>query len=502
MLYELRAAQGRQSLEALLHEPGTYPYLATLLAAPATLDIQEVDVRPSAISAEAKTLIVQSTSGKVIHYQLRNSDSPAPGMIGWVGDVATDRRQRFTSPSEMDFDPFNWVSIVREGDKVVGDIHIDGQLYRLDYIGNQRHVLVKVDEAKLSPEAEPLAALDSGIKDPSTGKQPQSAYSIIRMLLVSTKQSRAINPSYRLPFAQALQNANLYMRNSRVAITYQLAGFYDADYDETGRTYKQQLDDMRLAKPFGPDLLKVRDAVRADLVSMYSAGREYCGMAWLNTSKAQGHSVVSCFGSLAHELGHNLGAHHNWHDGDPVGRPPYMFGYRYITGSPRFSTQMSYGCNPACPLIPYHSNPDIEFETIPVGTREHHDVARRFNERREVVEDFYADGNNFTVYEHANYQGNACTFTSKGGVSAYLADMCGEGWQKKVSSLKVSKVKPGARVRILSDSGSGARYISLRLDGDLELPTLQGPVEIPGAELNWLGGSLDDKVYQVWSNER
>ncbi|MFJ4385143.1 zinc-dependent metalloprotease family protein [Pseudomonas sp. NPDC089408] len=479
-LFELGAIQERTSLKALKQAPGVSPLLATMLDDPATQSIQEVDVRASTVSADAKSLVVQLGEHKTIQYQMRNADSPAPGMIGWVGDVATDRRQRFNSSSEMDFDPFNWVSLVREGDKVVGDLHVDGQLYRLDYIGNGRHVLIKVDESKLPPEAEPLAGLDSGKRDPTLGKRPQSAHSIIRVLLVSSIQTRARNPNYRMGLAQALQDANLYMRNSRVAITYELAGFYDADYDETGRTYKQQLDDMRLAKPFGVDLLKVREALRADLVSLYSSGSEYCGLAWINASKIQGHSVISCLGALAHEMGHNLGGKHNWHEGDAVGNPPYAYGYRYISGSPRFSTQMSYSCSPACPQIPYHSNPDVTYQNIPVGTAEHHNVARRFNERRETVENFYPPALNMKLIGSIKY----CELAHGLGSKTNIATECNYFANKKVVTIQIFNVPEGTRLLFTEGDNKWRSYLAKAFIPELLVTPLLGrPGDYPNMDI-------------------
>lgn len=478
-LFELEGARERQSLQALSQKPGVYPYLTTLLNDPATQQIQQVDVRPFTVAPETKTLVVQLAKDKTVRYQLRRADPPAPGMIGWVGDVSSDRRQRFTASSEMDFDPLNWVSLVREGDKVVGDIHVDGQLYRLAYVGDGQHVLMKIDESKLPPEAEPLVDPESAKAD-SSSKQPQSAHSIIRLLLVSTMQSRALNPDYRLSFAQALQDANQYMINSRVAITYEVAGFYDGVYDETGRTYKQLLDDMRLSQPFAGDLLNERDRLKADLVSMYTTGREFCGKAWVTASKAQGHSVISCFGALAHEIGHNLGAQHNWHEGDPIGKPAYMYGYRHITGTPRFSTQMSYGCNPACPQIAYHSNPNITYKNIPVGTFEHHDVARRFNERRETVENFCPPAFNMRLIGSIKF----CDLVHGLGSKTDVATQCNYFANEEVGVVQIFNVPAGARLMFKEGPSQWRSYVAKTFIPELLVTPLRGrPVDYPNMEI-------------------
>ncbi|QHG68109.2 reprolysin-like metallopeptidase [Pseudomonas putida] len=486
-----------KKLSALKVNPEVAPYLNTLINDRANVEVLPILITTSLVSPDTQAMTIPLSEKETVTFQLRGAEPPAPDMVGWVGDVAPDRRQRFTLRSEMDFDPLKWISLVREGEKVVGNIHVDGRLYRLDYVGDGKHVLIKVDESKLPPEAEPLLGPDSGRKDPAVGKQPQSAHSTIRVLLVSTLQSRAANPNYRMPFAQALQDANLYMKNSNVAITYELAGFYDADYDETGRAYFDQLNDMRLAKPFGPDLLRVRDALRADLVSMYSTAREYCGQAWLNASKAQGHSVVSCFGSLAHELGHNIGADHNWHEGDPVRNPPYMYGYRYQAGTPRFSTQMSYACNPACPRIPYHSNPDVTYEGIPVGTREHHDVARRFNDRREVVANFYPNSLSVALSNSMR----TCEFEHDVGGSSAVADKCDFFADKQIGIVTVVDVPEGVSFAI---SEGGKKWRSYRaktfLPSLLVTPLKADPAHYPNVEIIEGGEAMTGHVTTVSSS--
>lgn len=367
-------------------------YLASLLADPANQEITLVKVDPAVVSINTQDLAVTLPNGKTAQFHLRDYNTITPGIDGWVGYKPSAWKQAHpSSVSEIDIDPLYYLSLARDGEKLVGSATVEGQPYRIEYVSPGQHALIKVDETKLPLEGPPLQAPGAAARDDTIGKVPESTRSIIRVLFVTTKQIRNKEPNNRVQLANALNDANQYMKNSRVAITYELAGYFDADYDETGRTYKQQLDDIRLAKPFGEQVLQLRESMRADLVSMYSSDQTLCGKAWLTASRLQAHSVITCTSSLGHELGHNLGASHNWEPGDSEGKPPYMYGYRY-TGTPRFRTQMSYDCSGgACPRTPYHSNPRLTYAGVPLGTAEHHDVARRFNERRETVAAFYPD---------------------------------------------------------------------------------------------------------------
>jgi len=117
------------------------------------------------------------------------------------------------------------------------------------------------------------------------------------------------------------------------------------------------------------------------MVSMYSTATQYCGMAWVNSNKLLAHSVISCVGSLAHELGHNFGGGDGWNPNPSEGS--YKNGYKHES-EPKFHTRMvtSHGA------LGYFSNPEILYQGVPMGS-DRHNMARLMNERRETIANFY-----------------------------------------------------------------------------------------------------------------
>lgn len=380
-LFSLQPETTRQALEQI---PDATPYLKKLLNDPSSKEVRLVDVNPAQVAGTSKTLTVPLPEGGSVRFNLIRINNAQGGMTGWIGDVPSDRKQRFPSPSEVGMDPFNWVSLLRDGDSVVGDIHVKGQAYRLDPLGGGLHALVKVDATKLPPNGEPLHVAHNASAPPDATKNtsPACRHSTIRLLLVNSKESREL-PSWQARHIQQIQNANLYMENSDVAITYEIAGFLDADYsDKTGDSTSKMLDYMSsTTHPLGVAIAAERDRLKADMVNLMidNSSDNVCGRANLTATKETAMSVTLCYSSIAHELGHNLGALHDWEPGTEV---PYMFGYR--NPSKTFHTVM-LDHDP----IPYFSNPRLTFEGEPIGTVEREDVARRFNERREIVENFY-----------------------------------------------------------------------------------------------------------------
>ncbi|MDD1994146.1 reprolysin-like metallopeptidase [Pseudomonas putida] len=391
-------------------------YLATVLADPSTQEITWIKVNPALVSNETQALAVTLPNGKTAAFNLRDFNTLTAGIEGWVGYTPSTWKQTHApaSSAEMDNDPFYYLSIAKQGSRIVGNLVVEGQRYRIDPVGEGQYALVKVDESKLPPEGEPIRAIEGSIKASPASSAPASTHSIIRVLFVSTNQSRTKYPDYRLRVAQALQDANQYLRNSQVEVTYQLAGYYDANYNETG-SYGAQLGELKGANTdLGRAVYLQRDALRADLVSMLSTFSEVCGVAYQPASGKQlGYSVFSCIGgTLAHELGHNLDGGHGLAGTDPS--KGYNHGYEHA--SPKFHTIMrtSHGA------IPYFSNPRIQHQGVAIGTVQNHDNARRFNEYRETVANFYPDPSPEIRLQLYGTNGRGCSVRLSPGGSILL----------------------------------------------------------------------------------
>ena len=89
--------------------------------------------------------------------------------------------------------------------------------------------------------------------------------------------------------------------------------------------------------------------------------------------------------SIAHEIGHSLGARHDrFADENDA---PVAYGHGYVNGS-KWRDIMSYnaGCG-GCPRIPYWSNPRVLYKGEPTGTPAA-DNARLILELAERVSNF------------------------------------------------------------------------------------------------------------------
>jgi PKD repeat protein len=135
----------------------------------------------------------------------------------------------------------------------------------------------------------------------------------------------------------------------------------------------------------------LRDQYGADMVSWFNESSDYCGIAYLNKGDLSldagwGFSVVysSCatgYYSTAHELGHNMGSHHDVVTANgATGAFPYSYGYQNLDGP--FRTIMAYNCPGGCTRQQYFSNPNVTYIGLPTGIADQADNARSINQTR------------------------------------------------------------------------------------------------------------------------
>jgi len=286
--------------------------------------------------------------------------------------------------------------------------------------------------------AQPKAALAASGASFAADFAAASENSTIDLMLVYTPgmaQRYGAGLSARLNNLVAI--ANQAYIDSGVGITLRLVGTVEIDYSET-TSINTALDD--LSDGIGPfaGVAALRRQYGADLVQLirpYRGSVAGCGLAWIGSAQPlpqYGYSVSAdgpdaegsntyCYDiSLAHELGHNMGAAHDRAHANAPGAYDYSYGYGF---DGKFATIMAAGYIDAKPVAKF-SSPNLDCGGSPCGVAANlpnaADNAQTLNNTRAAIAWFAGASPTECLlnWAEASYPG---LFSPPGAASQYLS---------------------------------------------------------------------------------
>jgi hypothetical protein len=363
--------------------------------------LQLVQADAAQISAKSDKLQLGLGDAGTVHmrYTKRNPD----GTLVWYGNIGKDfgllDTLRGKASGEIADDPNNSVMIVRNGDKLTGTIHKNGELYQLRPLRSGGHAIARIDESKM-PADHPAAYdflpridMNKALRSPkATGDVSTRAISTIRIMVVSTQS--AVNASGDIAglVNLAVAETNQGYTNSGVEITLQLAGQYTTSYVQSG-SFSTDLSRFRgTTDGFMDSYHATRNTVAADVMMLLINNSSSCGLASGIGSTASTAFAVTHYGcatgyySFGHEIGHLQSARH-----DPAADPstsPYAYGHGYRSPTSAWRTIMAYNCTSGCPRINYWSNPAKTYGGQAMGTTATHHNQRVLNNTKATIAAF------------------------------------------------------------------------------------------------------------------
>lgn len=379
-----RAVQGDSAFEALANEPSS-----------AKIDV--VMVNAAALQADTDSLTLDlDVGGPVKLTALRGSSYyTEDGSLVWQGSIAETAVRRVMTKDEIVEDALNSVMLVRNGDKITGNVRVSGQLYKIRPLHDARHLVVEVDENAMPldhPPADYRKLFQDAAPMPADAKAI-AANTVIRVLVNYTASAASASGDINGLINLAVAESNQGYTNSGVQITLQLAAKSQVTYTQSG-SFNTDLTRYRGTSDGYMDTIhSQRNTTTADVAVLLINNSSSCGLAsaigsTASTAFAAAHwDCATGYYSFAHEIGHLQSARH-----DPANDPttsPYAYGHGFQSPAGGWRTIMAYACSSTtCTRINYWSNPTKTYGGRAMGTASSSDNARVLNNTRATVAGF------------------------------------------------------------------------------------------------------------------
>ncbi|MBK7919768.1 MAG: Ig-like domain repeat protein [Chloroflexi bacterium] len=305
------------------------------------------------------------------------------------------------------------VTLVTLKDVAVGTIRTLDSLYEIGYAGKGIHTIAEIDMLAYLNEAD-VHPPDDWIPTPSETPSGENGINddgfIVDVMVAYTAAARqaaggtnAIIATINLAVSETNQGYN----NSGINFDMRLVHAVEISYSETG-DYLTDINRLTNANDgYMDNVHTLRDSYKADVVSLIvNSMTAACGAGWLmgtpdvsfapwafNVIKR---SCATGFYTFAHEIGHNMGSHHD-RANSGGGGGAYSYSYGYQAPNRAFRTIMAYNCSGDCPRINHWSNPNVYVGGQPTGKPEGDpnsaDNVRSLNNTAYVVANFRSTDN-------------------------------------------------------------------------------------------------------------
>ncbi len=353
-----------------------------LIESPATASLRLVQANSRAVNEKTTALTLNLEPGLELRAHRVESYVNKSGMLVWSGVIEDFGWANVPfSLKDLRFDPINYFTMVRNGDKITGNVHFQGEWYKIRPLRGGGHAIVAVDK-KSMPADHPKEYDNLPVIPMENGKALEKADSIIRVQVNYTATAAAASGDIAGLINLAVVETNQGYTNSDVFIDIELASSDLTTYTESGDFNTDLTRYRTVGDGFMDEIHTTRNTVAADVAVLIINNTAYCGLAsgiGSNAATAFASAYWDCitgYYSFGHEVGHLQSARH-----DPRNDPsttPYAYGHGYqYTKSPSWRTIMAYNCSGlGCPRLNYWSNPNKTYNGKPMGTTTKSDNAR------------------------------------------------------------------------------------------------------------------------------
>ena len=361
---------------------------------PATASLELVQANANLINVKTATLDLNLERGLDLRAHRVNSYLMNTGSTVWYGIIENPGLLNVPfSPDSLEFDPINTVMLVKNGKTITGNVHFNGEWYKIRPLKTGGHAIVAVNHAAMPSDHPKEYARLPNIPMQETPAGKAAGDTVIRVMVHYTSSAATASGNISALIDLAVAESNQGYDNSGVLIDLVLAHKSQVTYTQSG-SFSTDLSRYRgTSDGFMDSIHTTRNSVAADVGLLVINNSSSCGLAsgigsTASTAFSDAHwDCITGYYSFAHEIGHLQSARH-----DPANDPstsPYAYGHGYqYNGNPKWRTIMAYACSGGCPRLNYWSNPNKLYNGLPMGTTSTSDNTRVLNNTRGTVAAF------------------------------------------------------------------------------------------------------------------
>ena len=377
--------------------------------------------------ATAESKVVTGRNPALLEYALTREVSSSKGLkdLAQITIALTDKMAVTVSRTSVDVqsDMVIWRGVVDKtgagatlmwwlNGTMVGTIGHNGHFYSIRHLGDRTYAVVEMDEARMPPDHAAMPPMMLVSRDLTQHDDPlvqQGDASVMRPATMGTSRakSRTAEPSRKreggstgvasgdiiidviVAYTEkaasnytdierelvdlAIEEANESFRLSNLGhVKLKLVHAYQTGYVEEGAHFDHVWRFADEGDGYMEEIHRLRDRYRADVAVLVVDDARGCGLATRVHADADEafavvhHVCAAVTYSLAHEIGHLIGARHDLSIDKTM--TPFPYGHGYINGT-KWRDIMGYkeSCG-GCPRIPVWSNPKVRVKGDPAGT--------------------------------------------------------------------------------------------------------------------------------------